>query len=47
MEPRRAPAGGGGDNRGARPEPRRDSRPQQGGGTNDWFSQALNQAKKK
>lgn len=47
MEPRRAPAGGGGDSRGQRPEPRRDARPQQGGGTNDWFSQALNQAKKK
>lgn len=48
MEPRRAPAGGG-DNRdrGPRPE-RRDSRPQQGGGgNNDWFSQAMNQAKKK
>jgi len=47
MEPRRAPAGGG-DNRdrGPRP-PQRDSRPQQGGGTNDWFSQAMNQAKKK
>jgi uncharacterized protein len=47
MEPRRAPAGGGGDSRGQRPEPRRDARPPQGGGTNDWFSQALNQAKKK
>ena len=46
LEPRRAPAGGG-DSRGQRPEPRRDSRPQQGGGNNDWFSQALNQAKKK
>jgi uncharacterized protein len=46
MEPRRAP-GGGGDSRGSRPEPRRDSRPQQGGGNNDWFSQALNQAKRK
>ena len=49
MEPRRAPAGGGGDNRdrGPRPE-RRDSRPQQGGGgNNDWFSQAMNQAKRK
>jgi uncharacterized protein len=47
LEPRRAPAGGGGDPRGQRPEPRRDSRPQQGAATNDWFSQALNQAKKK
>jgi uncharacterized protein len=50
MEPRRAPAGGGGDdrNRGPRPDQRRDSRPQQGGGgTNDWFSQAMNQAKRK
>ena len=46
MEPRRAPAGGG-DYRGPRPEPRRDARPQQGGGNNDWFSQALNQAKRK
>ncbi len=48
MEPRRAPAPGG-DNRGPRSEPRRDSRPQQGGGggTGDWFSQAMNQAKKK
>ena len=49
MEPRRAPAGGGGDNRdrGPRPE-RRDSRLQQGGGgNNDWFSQAMNQAKRK
>jgi len=45
LEPRRAP--GGGDSRGARPEPRRDSRPPQGGGNNDWFSQALNQAKRK
>jgi len=49
MEPRRAPAGGGDDrNRGPRPDQRRDSRPQQGGGgSNDWFSQAMNQAKKK
>jgi uncharacterized protein len=49
MEPRRAPAAGGGDNRdrGPRPQQPRDSRPQQGGGTNDWFSQAMNQAKKK
>lgn len=50
MEPRRAPAGGGGDNRdrGPRQHDRRDSRPQQGGGgNNDWFSQAMNQAKKK
>ena len=47
LEPRRAPAGGGGDSRGQRPEPRRDARPQQGGGNNDWFSQALNQAKRK
>ncbi|WP_367872291.1 Tex family protein [Luteolibacter sp. Populi] len=49
MEPRRAPAGGGGDDRGPRPDQRRDSRPQQGGGggTGDWFSQAMNQAKKK
>ena len=47
MEPRRAPAGGGGGNdRGPRPE-RRDNRPQQGGGGNDWFSQAMGQAKKK
>ncbi len=47
MEPRRAPAGGGGGNdRGPRPE-RRDNRPQQGGGNNDWFSQAMGQAKKK
>jgi uncharacterized protein len=47
LEPRRAPGGGGGENRGSRPEARRDARPQQGGGNNDWFSQALNQAKKK
>jgi len=47
MEPRRAPAPGG-DNRDRGPRPaQRDTRPQQGGGTNDWFSQALNQAKKK
>jgi uncharacterized protein len=48
MEPRRAPAGASDSrDRGPRPE-RRDSRPQQGGGgTNDWFSQAMNQAKKK
>jgi uncharacterized protein len=49
LEPRRAPGGGGGggESRGPRPEARRDARPQQGGGNNDWFSQALNQAKKK
>jgi uncharacterized protein len=47
LEPRRAPAGGGGGDRGQRPEPRRDARPQQGGGNNDWFSQALDQAKRK
>ncbi|MCW1921343.1 RNA-binding transcriptional accessory protein [Luteolibacter arcticus] len=51
MEPRRAPAGGGGggNDRGPRPDQRRDNRPQQGGGGggNDWFSQALGQAKKK
>lgn len=46
LEPRRAPSGGG-DSRGSRPEPRRDARPPQGGGNNDWFSQALNQAKRK
>ncbi len=42
MEPRRAPGGGGGQ-----PHERRDSRPQQGGGNNDWFSQAMNQARRK
>ncbi|RYD60435.1 MAG: S1 RNA-binding domain-containing protein, partial [Verrucomicrobiaceae bacterium] len=47
MEPRRAPAGGGGNDRGPRPDQRRDSRPQQGGGGGDWFSQAMGQAKKK
>ena len=47
LEPRRTPGGGGGESRGPRPEARRDPRPQQGGGNNDWFSQALNQAKKK
>jgi uncharacterized protein len=46
MEPRRAPAGGGSD-RGPRPDQRRDTRPQQGGGNNDWFSQAMGQAKKR
>lgn len=45
MEPRRAPGGGGGD-RGPRHE-RRDPRPQQGGGNNDWFSQAMSQARRK
>jgi protein Tex len=48
MEPRRAPAsGGGGNDRGPRPDQRRDNRPQQGGGGGDWFSQAMGQAKKK
>ncbi len=44
MEPRRS-NGGGGNDRGPRP-PRRDPRPPSAGG-NDWFSQAMGQAKKK
>ena len=50
LEGRRAPAGGGDQrDRGPRSQqPRRESRPQQqGGGGGDWFSQALNQAKKR
>jgi uncharacterized protein len=43
LEPRRA--GGAGDSRGPR-EPRRDARPPSGG-NNDWFSQAMNQAKRR
>jgi len=51
-KPRRGQGGGGGrgDRRHAPRRERRDSRPSSGGnssGGNDWFSQALNQAKKK
>ena len=45
MEPRRS-GGGRDDNRGPRPQQRRD-RNAQPAGNNDWFSQAMNQAKKK
>jgi uncharacterized protein len=46
MEPRRFGGGGGGNDRGPRPPARRDDRAP-GGGNNDWFSQAMNQAKKR
>ncbi|WP_193214004.1 Tex family protein [Luteolibacter marinus] len=48
LEGRRSQNGGGQRDRGPRPPQRRDSRPQQqGGGGGDWFSQAMNQAKKR
>ncbi|MBB5350471.1 uncharacterized protein HNR46_000695 [Haloferula luteola] len=53
LEGRSSGGGGGGhrgNDRGPRPQARRDSgggRSQQGGGGNDWFSQAMDQAKKR